>query len=331
MTSLLEVGLTLIGIVLILALAAESLQELLKAAFALKGHATLQAVERLVKEAAVTENQPETDAEEIVKAIRARLRALGQPGIRPRAVRLDAISVDKLAELIQSVSPDDVTSLRKLDKDAARERLHRIATRAAVWYPLAISPVDDRYRRRMRGYALLSSAVVVLAVNADAFQILQRARQDAQFRERVNSAVQSLDSLRQARAVTSATADSITAAPDTAVAGGAAPSDSAGAVLARALSDDFLFNGFGGWRPKSYTWWIGILLSIALVSLGAPFWHDMLEALFGLKSRLRAQVRNLEHQTPGPAPIIVMPPVAIPPGAVVPRPALPPPSGDVKT
>jgi hypothetical protein len=30
-----------------------------------------------------------------------------------------------------------------------------------------------------------------------------------------------------------------------------------------------------------------MIASVLLVSLGAPFWHDVLESVFGLKSRLR--------------------------------------------
>jgi len=32
---------------------------------------------------------------------------------------------------------------------------------------------------------------------------------------------------------------------------------------------------------------VGIMITVALVSMGAPFWHDTLETLFGLKNKLR--------------------------------------------
>jgi len=42
----------------------------------------------------------------------------------------------------------------------------------------------------------------------------------------------------------------------------------------------------------------GWLLMAALLSLGAPFWHDTLESLFGLKNLLRKKgdIRNVEGE-----------------------------------
>ena len=326
MMSMLEVALTLLGVVLVLALAAESLQEVVKSSFALKGHTTLQALERLVAEAAQANSQTTTDAEEIVKALRRRLRALGHRGVRSNGVRIDAISSDQLGDLIRSVVPDDVPGLRALEPAEARRRLQSIADRAVGWFPLAMAPIDDRYRRRMRGLAIASSAVVVLAVNADAFAILRRARQDPAFRERVIALAARLDSVEQ-RASASATADTAAAARTapsadsatprdaaaatrrpparSAATGAVALRDSANALALQALGQGEFVGGPDGWQPRSYSWWIGILLSIALVSLGAPFWHDALESLFGLKTRLRAETRSIERRTNAPSPSVI--------------------------
>ena len=296
MTSLLEVAVTLVGVMLVLALAAQSVQEVVKASFALKGRTCLQALDRLVTEAARSQNQTKTDAEEIVRAVRRRLSALGQGGVRQSAVRLDAISAAQLGELIQLVSPDDVTSLRALDREKACERLGKIAERAVKWFPLAMSPVDDRYRRRMRGLAVLSSAIVVLGANANAFDLVQRARRDPEFRARVATITTRLDTLQRR-------ADSMSKAPVDSGRPSVAPAvrairDSAGTLALQALRDDALISGPRGWQLASYTWWAGIILSIALVSLGAPFWHDTLEAMFGLKSRIRAQAKLYQQSLP---------------------------------
>ena len=321
MTTLLEVAVTLIGVMLVLALAAQSVQEVIKASFALKGRTKLQALDRLITEAARSKNQTKTDAEEIVKAVRARLRALGQGGVRSSAIRLDAVSSSQLKELIELVSPDDVTSLRALDREKACERLREIAQRAVTWYPLAMSPVDDRYRRRMRGLAVLSSAIVVLGANVNAFDVLQRARRDPEFRARVTAVTMRLDTLqRRADSVARTPVDS---AKSTAAAAVRAIRDSAGTAALKALSDDALISGPGGWQYKSYTWWAGIILSIALVSLGAPFWHDTLEAMFGLKSRLRAQAKQYERLASGDeaaAPAEDRPPPVPAPAYSVPEP-----------
>ena len=53
----------------------------------------------------------------------------------------------------------------------------------------------------------------------------------------------------------------------------------------------FILGAPGGQRWGDIMWWIGIVLSTLLVSLGAPFWHDLLESLFGLKNRIQAQAK----------------------------------------
>ena len=126
MTSLLEVALTLVGVMLVLALAAQSIQEVIKASFALKGRTSLQALDRLVAEAARSQGQTKTDAEEIVRAVRTRLRALGQGGVRSTAVRLDAIRAAQLGDLIALVSrsfSSQLTVLSDAEFDAGVARI----------------------------------------------------------------------------------------------------------------------------------------------------------------------------------------------------------------
>ncbi len=324
MTSLIEVVLTFVGVMLVLALVAQSVQEVIKASFGLKGGATFKALERLLIESARSHGYSKTDAEAVADDVRRRLRALGQKGIRPNAVRLDAITPAQLGDLIKLATPKNVPGLKAFEESSAGGKLDKIAERAVEWYPLAMVPVDDRYRRRMRGLALVSSAIVVLAVNADAFKLMDRARRDPQFRARVAALTAKLETLERraeaaatptTRVITSAAVDTTTrrdtsvrrdttarrtasASQPTGVATVNAARDSATALALAALGDESFIGGPKDWRPGSYAWWVGILLSIALVSLGAPFWHDTLEAMFGLKSRLRAQAKQLEQSTP---------------------------------
>jgi hypothetical protein len=71
----------------------------------------------------------------------------------------------------------------------------------------------------------------------------------------------------------------------------------------RAVADTAFLAGITGPRRlKDPAWWIGIVLSTLLVGLGAPFWHDALETLFGVKNRVQAQANKLAAETP---PIVV--------------------------
>ena len=271
MSALLEVLLSFVGVMLVLALAAQSMQELVKVVFAIKGQTTRRALEGLLTEAARAENQPQSGPD-LVDRVVERLRGLGQNGVRPGAVRLDTLTADRLTDLIMHVDPRRVAGTKALPEDAARVTLRRIADHAEAWFPLAMEPVADRYRRRMRGLSFISSAVIVLALNADALTVVRLSRDDPSFRERVGVtagrlAEPALDSL------------------DT-------------GALRAAADTSFLLGTLGDRRPRDPLWWVGIVLSTLLVSLGAPFWHDLLEALFGLKNRVRAQAAKVSAETP---------------------------------
>ena len=267
MSALLEVLLSFVGVMLVLALAAQSMQELVKVVFAIKGQTTRRALEGLLTEAARAENQPQSGPD-LVDRVVERLRGLGQNGVRPGAVRLDTLTADRLTDLIMHVDPRRVAGTKTLPEDAARVTLRRIADHAEAWFPLAMEPVADRYRRRMRGLSFISSAVIVLALNADALTVVKLSRDDPSFRERVGvTAKPALDSL------------------DT-------------GALRAAADTSLLLGTLGDRRPRDPLWWVGIVLSTLLVSLGAPFWHDLLEALFGLKNRVRAQAAKVSAETP---------------------------------
>jgi hypothetical protein len=270
MASLLEVLLTFVGAMLVLALIAQSVQELVKASLAIKGSTARRALERLIMEASRSQGLLDGDARELTEALVRRLAGLGQHGVRPGALRLDVLTAPLLGDLLRTIDPDSVGSLRGLARAQARLRLDAVAAQAVQWFPLAMDPVDDRYRRRMRGLALLSATIVVLGLNADALDIMHRARHDPEFRRRTLALVEDVDSL---------------------AAGAAAPDARRPAqVLERIAADSgFVLGTPGRRRWSDPDWWTGILASVLLVSLGAPFWHDLLESLFGLKNRIRAE------------------------------------------
>jgi hypothetical protein len=295
MTSLLEVLIAFVGVVLVLALAAQSLQEIVKHTFAIKSFTRITSLSRLLQEASVSQGFMRTDADEVIRQVLERLGRLGQHGVRPNRVRLDALTPDELAGLICSIDPERIPSLRGLAGADATKRLGDLAERVLEWYGLAERPVQDRYERRMRLGAIASALAVVLLVNASAFDVLDRLRQDPELRDRVTAAA---TELAEERGALTALADSVKAAT------AEEPGDSAVAnvtpLLARLDStraavdslvrsqvfDAGLFPGPESERDwGELRWWFGIILSTLLVSLGAPFWHDILESIFGLKRK----------------------------------------------
>lgn len=300
MSKLLETLLAFVGVMFVLALAAQSVQELLKAAFTIKGQTLLKAVEGLVRESVRAQGQWSIDAEAILKELTRRLQALGQGGFRKKALRLDTLPAPKLNELLAGIDPGLVPGL-PVDRPVAKEVLAGIAAQAEKWYDLAIAPVDERYRRRMRVLALLASAIVVIPLNAGAKRIYDASRSDTTFQRRVAEAVARYDTMTRAADTVVAPADTSVAAADSAAIVAdtvitprvQAPRPSAAAE--RAALEDLLAEGGGllKFGPPSraelgrLSWWFSILVSVLFVSLGAPFWHDLLETVFGLKNRLR--------------------------------------------
>jgi hypothetical protein len=299
MVNLLQGLLTFVGVMLVLALAAQSIQEVLKTMFVVKGATQMRAMEGLVREAVRHHGQFSIDAESILAEVTRRLAALGQKGWRPNKVRLDELGAENLRDLIESVPVGSVPGLPVAEADA-KAALKAVAATAARWYPLSVCPVESRYRRRMRVMALLASALVVVPLNAGAERIFNLARTDPSFRARVDSIVARLQTLPDTEAA------SVTVVPDSAMPRAAAgtrmdvakadsvsPRAKAALQLVLAPPDSLkLFLPPGKKDFGSLGWWVGILLSVLLVSLGAPFWHDLLESLFGLKNRIRAEAEQ---------------------------------------
>jgi hypothetical protein len=355
MDSLLATIVAFVGVILVLALAAQSVQEILKTVFVIRGRTMLRSLRGLIGEAVRAERQWPVDAETLFDEVVRRLEALGQNGFRAGKIRLDVLRAQDVADLVKAVECQKVPGL-PVEEDEAQSVLDRIADRTSDWYTISMQPVDDRYRRRMRVLALASAAIVVLPLNVEAPRLFRAARTDATFRARVEEVVSHLDSTLTAvatervaapeePAVGGAGADTSSpgtpasgpggAAADTGIAAAAADTgsrqfpadtldsgadaadsatvpgavgpgaaaDSTGgagaqqadstAAVATALRDlveaGDVFGSPADWRPGDAGWWLGILLSILLVGLGAPFWHDVLESVFDLKGRIRAQ------------------------------------------
>jgi len=296
MASLLEVLVTFVGAMLVLALAAQSLQEIIKASVGIKGGARQTALERLVMQSALGAGLNKPDGDDINKYLIDRLRALGQKGIWKTNLRLDVVDADKLRDLILELHPKDVRGLDGGDAGKGKAMLADVAERAHKWFPLSLDPVADRHERRMKIGAILAGAAVVLAVNADAFWILDHARNDPAFRTAVATQVDSLgadarvveaidDTLQTDTTLTNTQFEALLSRRDSA----ATRRDAR--ALAALTGEGALFPGYTGWQ-FSRRWLLGILISVLLVGLGAPFWHDLLASVMGMKERVRAKAKE---------------------------------------
>ena len=297
MSTLLEALLTFVGVMFILALAAQSIQELIKTMFVLRGQAMKHALAGLIGDAAGTFGLNRESANAILQELFRRLQDIGQKGWFQRSLRLDSLPADQLKELIATVDPTTVPALQ-IRAVEAKTILAAIGAQAEKFYDLAMNPVAERYKRRMRVLAVGTSLLVVVPLNMGAKRLWDSARTDPSFRQSVIAVARAIDTLpadsvsRVADSVAAATADSATKARIAATRRSLAQ----GKRALAALTDTSIFR-IGPPRKSdlgSPGWWLGIVVSVLFVSMGAPFWHDLFEMIFGLKQRARRDPEKRE-------------------------------------
>ena len=304
MVSLLQVVVTFVGVMLVLAMVAQSLQEVVKSTGALKSGLRFKAVRALILESAKAEGLTDAQGEDIMKALIKRLASLGQPAVRrKKSLRLDVIDAVKLEQLVSELPPDN-GGVGKTDAEKAQHKknMKDVGGRARSWFDLSVAPVADRHARRMKVAALFTGALVVLAVNADAFWIIEHARTDADFRATVATQVDSLNAKEDIVTALQDSIDADTTGSDSLFNVLSAHRDSvagrsvAGLQAALAAASG-LFPGYRGWS-FTFRWLLGILISTLLVGLGAPFWNDLLGSLMGVKDRVQADARVRRGSAP---------------------------------
>jgi hypothetical protein len=182
--------------------------------------------------------------------------------------------------------------------------MKQIADETGVWFNLSQAPVSERYRRRMQLAAFVSGLATVLTVYGDTFRLVKVIRSDSTFRATMIADGQRTYTADSTFAIL---ADSIASLISDSTRRSEAATLLPMMNRAQQLRDSLVAaplsasNSFLGYPPDfkpNLSWVVGIAISTLLVGLGAPFWHDVLEAAFGLK-------RNSASTVPiGPAEIV---------------------------
>ena len=273
----------------------------------------------------------------LIDDIRAYLRGELVPGsdaahaaLLKDVIKLNAIRLEDISRLISEAQkaveeqlaraeqdPDGTTaatllrrgadSLRGLARsaaifDRAVDQLLANLTKAETWFDTVMQSFEERYTRSMRTWGIIISLVVVVLLNANFFDVYKNiAGNDAlrgnliQMREDLSKRYE--ESLAKGD---QAAAQNIRrwyeeAARDV---GG-----SAGAYTSLGFTPIWQCSGgcFSGGVFHSLVGWLVMAL---LLSVGAPFWQDTLESLFGLKNLLRKQsdTKNVEDKGGQPKP-----------------------------
>lgn len=200
-------------------------------------------------------------------------------------------ALDQAARDLQTIAAE-ITKLRAMaDHELAglRTKLGEVNT----WFDTVMQSFNERYTRSMKTWAVVISAVVVIGLNADVIKIYSAVKGNPTLSAQLVD--KGAGVLKQ----------------------DAAPGD------VKTQINEYTALGFEPVTWKMVTaWWsslrnfdaswgdrrlddlrtfVGWIIMILLLSLGAPFWHDALESLFGVKNLLRQQsgTQNVEEQSGG--------------------------------
>lgn len=176
---------------------------------------------------------------------------------------------------------------------ALPQRLSQIPGKVEAWYDTIMRSFEERYTRSMRSFCLAISFVVVALLNANLFDIYREISANESKRDLIVQSSERIASrLREQPAANSQQIDQTL--------------DEWSKKSYEEIEKNvslYTALGFSGPRWIVDAWkspqWptaqktietvAGWLITTLLLSVGAPFWQDTLESLFGLKNMLRRQ------------------------------------------
>jgi hypothetical protein len=240
------------------------------------------------------------------------------------ATNNNAIEVAALQKL-----SDELSQVTRLLGDLSQNFVNAVAPlrnkidQVELWFDTVTQSFDERYTRHMRTASIIISIIVVVFLNANFFEVYKSlSRNEIQRNLVADAGATLLNDLKQAQAAKANPAPT----PNT----NAPPAPSP--KTEEELKKDFdaidtlagTYEGFGfkplsaaqvsaffwSWIPQDRTqWWesrkqnastlVGWAIMVMLLSVGAPFWQDALESLFGIKNLLRQKsaTQNVETQS----------------------------------
>jgi hypothetical protein len=269
-------------------------------------------LQKISKRPHPSERDPEIQI--IYDGIVKNLKQLGRV-TQKGTLMLDSISKEDLKKCIERVINDLPSQLATLPVEKVKEiqgRLSGILAQVDEWYGPVMQSFEERYTRSMKTWVLVISAIVVIVLNANLFSVYRNIAISDAMR---NNIMQTQGEISKRLADEASTIE--------------APkaetlrqwyNESKQTIIDNAQ----FYTGFGftnikprqvwDWVSRSGGWenvalwpWFthglyvltGLTLMTLLLSVGAPFWQDALESLFGIKNLLRQKsgTKNVENES----------------------------------
>lgn len=234
------------------------------------------------------------DGKTFVAALFSTLASLKQP-LEPNALKAAALARTKMGGVLGDVLSAEI--------DAAGADVEKLKDSLARWFDKSMDQISGVYKRRLKWISLAVGIVVAFVLNANSITVAQQLWQNAELQQRVAtlaaaSAANPPPGIRASGETTGARPTGSTganAASGASTSAGSAPdlSQSLGAVTQRygALTSTFPMIGIGAapWKTNHtgvdwLVYFFGLLFTAVALSLGAPFWFDLLSYIVKMRN-----------------------------------------------
>jgi len=296
----------MVVVLLVLSLVVQSIQSLLKKLLKMKSAVVTSSLLDLFEYV----NTPQLigkKPEEFFELVKSEFQKLGRQSARGRLM-MDSIAKEDLLKVVERIAKNDASiNLKQFDPATLQAEVSK-------WFDAVMQSFDERYTRHMKTVAVIISMVVVIVLNANIFNIYRNIAVNDALRAAVVS--MAAEAQRQAAALNKSDNSQNPSGPDqskTEIKQNAEQvqqfiNDYKGLgfrPLTPAQAKDFLL-ATGPWQGSRATERFAHALKVLLgwgimtllLSVGAPFWEDTLESLFGVKNllRRRSDTSNVEDR-----------------------------------
>jgi hypothetical protein len=243
---------------------------------------------------------------------------------KPNSTRLPELQ--RASDGLKTIAQTIIEVRQKFD--TALAPLRTKLTEVETWFDTVMQSFDERYTRSMKTWAIVISCFVVVFLNANFFKIYKNISTDDVTRNLIVQAGPEYLARAKPTPSPTGTPDTTSTQPS----GAQTPEELIETVNkfregVRKDVDVFQSFGFAPLKWGDFTGWLGSWSGVSsedwvhyrlrdlktlvgwaitamLLSVGAPFWQDTLESLFGVKNflRKRSDTKNVEDKGGQPKP-----------------------------
>jgi len=203
----------------------------------------------------------------------------------------DVRKIDDVRTGVSKLPDGDLRRSLTLLMDESEQRLDAFEHALEGWFNGQMDRVTGWYKRKVQLIVMAIAFVITVGLNADSIAIVKRLSNDSALRASLVTLAQEeakkpLATGGQSRPSQGQTADELTNELGTRV---TAVQDGLNKVQGLGVAIGF------GWKSKDFDWRTAIpgwLLTAFAISLGAPFWFDMLNKVISIRSAGKAPERT---------------------------------------